>query len=84
LFPVLQGKAGHLQTEMNINSLSDFDDCTMWIANIIARLDESYKQYLEEREVRLACTRQENNSEKKDQIATNKPLKRARPRNKKT
>jgi hypothetical protein len=77
LFPVLQGKAGHFQSERAF-STSDMDDYTLRVATVISKIDDGIKEYLEEREQRLKYKKEEEIKPKTIEIIEEKPLKRKR------
>lgn len=68
LFPVLQGKLGHLHGERNVALSLDFDEYTMKLASTIAKMDDSLKEYLEDRKLRLNNRRDANEAPKTDEV----------------
>lgn len=53
LFPVAQQKLGHFSLQRNMENHLEMDEYTHALAEMICKLDEDHKQYLEEREARL-------------------------------
>jgi len=53
LFPVIDGKVGHLHSDRAMSAAQDLDEYTFRLATVISRMDESRNEYLEERRQRL-------------------------------
>jgi len=82
LFPVIQGKLGHLHGERNVALSLDFDEYTMKLASTIAKIDDALKDYLEDRKLRFNNRREADEIKPTDEVQLTLKRRRKNPKKK--
>ena len=76
LFPTVDAKVGHLHSERALSAIQDLDEYTLKLGTMIAKMDESRNDYLEERRQRLNHTQASREVEKTEEVMTDTAKKR--------